>query len=311
MRGKDEAGIQIIPGVLSSKTGGKVCRGRSIAPCCQTAEIRLFSCSALRLQEVSPWIPRTMQSGSQRAAKICYELEAVIRGTLTDVQAEEGCSAPCHRSGEGSRNRGVAAGNAPLPRRELSSLQGMAAEAVPCAWWIGRDRRGVGGGKKVCVVPPETAAPSFLFTKCRFEFLYKSFSHSSIYIVQLCKGYSDMTKQAKSVRDYLLNIQAERKEIEVLKAVPSARGWTMEQNDSGGILRFRIRQLKDRQEQARAMIDALPDDRERAVLVKFFFEDQLMPDIAEGICYSERRAWVIYGRALDHLAAKGLPDGQT
>ena len=113
MRGKDEAGIQIIPGVLSSKTGGKVCRGRSIAPCCQTAEIRLFSCSALRLQEVSPWIPRTMQSGSQRAAKICYELEAVIRGTLTDVQAEEGCSAPCHRSGEGSRNRGVAAGNAP------------------------------------------------------------------------------------------------------------------------------------------------------------------------------------------------------
>lgn len=124
-----------------------------------------------------------------------------------------------------------------------------------------------------------------------------------------------MTKQAKSVRDFLLNIQAERKEIEVLKAVPSARGWTMEQNDSAqeysGILRSRIRQLKDRQEQARAMVDALPDDRERAVLVKFFFEDQLMPDIAEGICYSERRAWVIYGKALDHLAAEGLPDGQT
>lgn len=120
-----------------------------------------------------------------------------------------------------------------------------------------------------------------------------------------------MTKQAKSARNYLLNIQAERKEIEVLKSVPSARGWTMEQNDSGGILRSRIRQLKDRQKKARAMIDALPDDCERAVLVKFFFEDQLMPDIAEGICYSERRAWVIYGKALDHLAAKGLPDGQT
>jgi hypothetical protein len=168
MRGKDEAGIQIIPGVLSSKTGGKVCRGRSIAPCCQTAEIRLFSCSALRLQEVSPWIPRTMQSGSQRAAKICYELEAVIRGTLTDVQAEEGCSAPCHRSGEGSRNRGVAAGNAPLPRRELSSLQGMAAEAVPCAWWIGRDRRGGRGWQKSLRCPSRDRCSQLSFHKMPF-----------------------------------------------------------------------------------------------------------------------------------------------
>lgn len=104
MRGKDEAGIQIIPGVLSSKTGGKVCRGRSIAPCCQTAEIRLFSCSALRLQEVSPWIPRTIADRTAESSKrIDMSWRPWAVGTLTDAQAEEGCSAPCHRSGDGSR----------------------------------------------------------------------------------------------------------------------------------------------------------------------------------------------------------------
>ena len=124
----------------------------------------------------------------------------------------------------------------------------MAAEAVPCAWWIGRDRLGVGGGKKVCAVLPGTAAPSFVYAKCLFEFLYNSFSDSSIYIVQLCKGYSDMTKRAKSARDYLLNIQAERKEIEVLKAVPSARGWTMEhmkEKKSSSPMSFRERRRSE------------------------------------------------------------------
>ena len=122
MRGKDEAGIQIIPGVLSSKTGGKVCRGRSIEPCCQTAEIRLFSCSALRLQEVSPWIPRTMQSGSQRAAKICYELEAVIRGDADRRTGRGGmlCPLPQIRRRQqeprgGSRQRSPAPEGAVLP----------------------------------------------------------------------------------------------------------------------------------------------------------------------------------------------------